>query len=54
MRAYLGVPVHAEDGQPVGTLAVLDRRAREFTPAEQHMLERYARAVEQLIQQRRS
>lgn len=50
LRAYLGVPVHAEDGQAIGTLWALDRRARTFTPEELLALERYARYLEKLIQ----
>ncbi len=49
LRAYLGVPLHAEDGQPIGTLCVLERRARTFTAEEQQTLTRYARALEKFI-----
>lgn len=54
LRSYLGVPVHAGDGQPIGTLCVVDRRARQFTATEQQTLERCARIVERLIEMRRT
>jgi len=49
IRAYLGVPLLSEDGHALGTLCVLDRRVRAFTPEEQQIVERYARAVGHLI-----
>jgi GAF domain-containing protein len=49
IRAYLGVPVLDEQGHALGTLCVLDRRVRQFSAAEQQLLERYAKALEQLL-----
>jgi GAF domain-containing protein len=49
IRAYLGAPIFGEQGQPLGTLCVLDRRVREFSAQDQKILERCARAVEALM-----
>jgi GAF domain-containing protein len=49
VRAYLGVPLIGDEGHALGTLCVLDRRAREFSAAEQKLLERYAKAVQHLM-----
>jgi GAF domain-containing protein len=49
IRAYLGVPVFDDAGHALGTLCVLDRRARRFTPEERQILQRYARIVQHLI-----
>ena len=49
LRAYLGVPLHGEQGQVLGTLCVLDRQAREFNAEEQQVLARYAKALEQML-----
>lgn len=34
IRGYLGIPLVGRDGLPLGTLAVLDRRERRFTPTQ--------------------
>lgn len=39
VRAYAGIPLHAADGQPLGTLCVADRRSRAWTAAELEVLE---------------
>ena len=49
IRAYLGVPLLGVDGHALGTLCVLDRRVRAFTPEERQIVERHARAVGLLI-----
>lgn len=49
IRAYLGVPLLDQQGHALGTLCVLDRRVRQFSAAEQDLLERYAKALEQLL-----
>lgn len=49
IRAYLGVPLFDDDGHALGTLCVLDRRVRAFTPEEQQIVQRYAKAVQHLI-----
>ncbi|WNG15849.1 ATP-binding protein [Cystobacter fuscus] len=46
VRFYAGHPIHASDGSPMGTLCLLDRRARDFTEAERQQLEDLASWVE--------
>ena len=46
VRFYAGHPLHAPDGSPVGTLCLLDRRARDFSPEERQHLEDLASWVE--------
>jgi GAF domain-containing protein len=49
IRAYLGVPLIDDGGRALGTLCVLDRRVRAFTPEEQQIVRRYAMAVQHLM-----
>lgn len=49
IRAYLAAPLFDQQGHALGTLCVLDRRVREFSAVDQKSLERYARALEQLL-----
>jgi len=49
LRAYMGVPLFGDGGHALGTLCVLDRRVREFSVAEQKLVERYALAVQHLM-----
>ena len=49
IRFYAGAPVRAPDGQPVGTLCVLDTRARSFDEPSRDLLRRAADQVEVLI-----
>ncbi|RZA00469.1 MAG: PAS domain S-box protein, partial [Proteobacteria bacterium] len=44
-RAYLGLPLLTPDGYVIGTLAVLDNKARPFTPAQVEALAAIARQV---------
>ncbi|HEX5753427.1 MAG TPA: ATP-binding protein [Archangium sp.] len=46
VRFYAGHPLHAADGSPVGTLCLMDRRARDFGPEERQQLEDLASWVE--------
>jgi diguanylate cyclase (GGDEF)-like protein/PAS domain S-box-containing protein len=46
VRFYAGQPLHSVDGQPLGTLCILDKRPREFGPAERRMLVDLARMVQ--------
>ncbi len=46
---YAGAPVRAPDGQPVGTLCVIDTRTRTFDEPARDLLRRAARQVEVLI-----
>ena len=47
IRFYAGQPLHAPDGQRVGTLCLVDRRPREFSTRDQKMLVELAGQVEQ-------
>ena len=46
IRFYAGQPVHSLDGQPLGTLCVIDTRPRRFGEAERRMLRDLARMVQ--------
>jgi diguanylate cyclase (GGDEF)-like protein/PAS domain S-box-containing protein len=46
IRFYAGQPVHSLDGQPLGTLCVIDHRPREFGDAEKRMLRDLALMVQ--------
>ncbi len=52
IRFYAGAPVRAPDGQPVGTLCVIDTEPRSLGDAERDLLRRAARQVEVLIRAR--
>jgi GAF domain-containing protein len=47
--AYLGIPIHTRDGQPIGTLCAIDHRPRQFSNQDILFLSRMARAVEHLV-----
>jgi diguanylate cyclase (GGDEF)-like protein len=49
VRFYAGRPILAPDGQPVGTLCILNDEPREFTPDEAAVLNDLAAIVEQEI-----
>lgn len=46
IRFYAGFPIRTPNGQPVGTLCLLDRRPRTFGAAERASLEDLGRTVE--------
>ncbi len=46
VRFYAGAPLHAADGQPVGTLCLLDRQPRELTAEQLRVLHDLATMVE--------
>lgn len=46
IRFYAGLPVHAPDGQPVGALAVIDRKPRALTAREREVLRHLVRMAE--------
>lgn len=52
IRFYAGAPVRTPDGQPVGTLCVIDTDARQLDPADHDLLRRAARQVEALLSAR--
>jgi EAL domain-containing protein (putative c-di-GMP-specific phosphodiesterase class I) len=45
MSSYAGAPIFSADGQPVGSLCVLDSKPRRLTPVERHRLEQLAELV---------
>lgn len=53
IRFYAGMPLVAPDGQGLGTVCVIDRRARELTPAQRDALAALARLTMQLLDARR-
>ncbi|MCV2488284.1 sensor domain-containing diguanylate cyclase [Geodermatophilus sp. YIM 151500] len=53
IRAYLGVPLIDEDGFVLGSLGVFDDEPREFTAAEQDVLEIQVRLVRSVLSLRR-
>jgi diguanylate cyclase (GGDEF)-like protein/PAS domain S-box-containing protein len=46
IRFYAGQPVHSVDGQPLGTLCLLDREPRQFGDADKRMLRDLAQMVQ--------
>jgi diguanylate cyclase (GGDEF)-like protein/PAS domain S-box-containing protein len=46
VRFYAGQPVHSVDGQPLGTLCLLDQRPRQFGDADKRMLRDLAQMVQ--------
>jgi diguanylate cyclase (GGDEF)-like protein len=50
IRFYAGHPLHAEDGSRVGTLCVIDRNPRQFTPDQLEVLRDLAALVETELQ----
>lgn len=46
VEAYLGVPLHSQDGGVLGSLCVIDSQPRQWRPEEQKLLETLALAVE--------
>ncbi len=53
LRFYCGVPVRTPDGQALGTLCVLDNRARDLDPETLVLLQALARQVETELEVRR-
>lgn len=54
LRFYAGTPIRSRDGHVLGTLAVVDFKAREFTEKLREGLERLARQVEHILELRES
>ena len=44
--AYLGMPIHARDGRPLGSFCAIDREPREWTPRDREVLAVLAGAVD--------
>ena len=49
LRFYAGALLHLPDQRALGTLCIIDRRARTFSTAEQHVLDHLAALVSQVI-----
>jgi predicted PurR-regulated permease PerM len=48
-RFYAGVPVHAPNGQPIGSLCVMDTKPRRFSPRQMRQLEKAAREISKRV-----
>jgi GAF domain-containing protein len=44
-RFYAGAPVRSPDGQPIGSLCLIDTKPREFTDRERRLLHEYANDI---------
>lgn len=53
VRFYAGVPLRDEDGFAMGTLCIIDTKAREFSNQEREVLQLLAEQVRQLLANRR-
>jgi GAF domain-containing protein len=49
VRAYLGVPIHAPGGLPIGTLCVIDRQPRSFSSSEVQAIQRLAKFADAIV-----
>ena len=45
LRFYAGVPLHADNGQPVGALCVLDTKPRKFAESEMRLLKLFGEEI---------
>ncbi len=54
IRFYYGVPVHAREGQPLGTLCVIDREPRTLTDTQRAALGQLSREIELRLELRRT
>ena len=54
VRFYAGIPVHASNGHVLGTLCVMDTKARTISEAELGILECLARSIETQIELRQT
>lgn len=52
LRFYAGAPVRAANGQPVGSLCILDVTPRQLAPSEIRLLQEYANEVTEEISRR--
>ena len=53
VRFYAGVPVHARNGQALGTLCVIDHEPRTLLPNQRRVLDRLAHEIEARFEIRR-
>ena len=54
IRFYAGVPFRSASGQPLGTLCVIDRKARQLTPEQRQRLKTLAQMAMLLLEVRKS
>ncbi|MEP7015183.1 MAG: AI-2E family transporter [Verrucomicrobiota bacterium] len=54
LRFYAGVPVRSPNGQPIGSLCILDGKPRQLTPREKRLLQEYANEVMEEISLRQA
>ena len=54
LRFYAGAPLRAPNGQPIGSLCLLDVKPREFTTRDRRHLQEYASEVMEEIGRRSS
>lgn len=52
LRFYAGIPLRAPNGQPIGTLCLLDPKPRQLTEREKRLLQEYAAEVTEEIAER--
>ncbi len=52
IRFYAGIPIHAPNGLPVGTLCAIDSEPRELTPQQLLVLEELRNILEETLQSR--
>jgi len=52
LRFYAGAPLRAPEGQPIGSLCLLDTKPRQFTERERRLLKEYASEVTEEIARR--
>ena len=45
IRFYAGMPLYASGGEPVGTLCLIDTKAREFSEVDRAVLNELARGA---------
>lgn len=48
-RFYAGAPVHAPNGQPIGSLCVMDHKPRRLSPRQKQKLERAAQELSEKL-----
>jgi GAF domain-containing protein len=52
VRAYLGVPLHSPNGQPIGTLCAIDSQPRDFSALDLQVMQRLTSFVEILLRRK--
>ena len=53
IRSYAGIPLRTADGYNIGSLCAIDTKARDFSPSELAMLDKFARIVVEDLELRR-